>query len=374
MKKSVLYLVTESSYFCSHRLSLARAAKKAGFDVMIATNIRDRLQFLENEGFKVINIPFKRGQLNLLAEFIVFLKILLVYYKYKPDILHHIALKPVIYGSVANLLRFNKSQVINMLGGLGYIFTSTSFKANIIRPLVKLGLKLAHLGSSTKLILQNQDDVAELSKLLPADKLSLIPGSGVNTTLLQPQSMPDTKTVRATLVGRMLWTKGIGELVEAQKLLKKDNISIDIDLVGDIDPENPANIDREILQAWHNQNLVNWHGSQSNIAKLYEQSDIAVLPSYREGLPKSLLEAASLGKPIITTNAPGCRDVIEDGISGILVPPKDPKSLANAIKQLVFSKELRQSMGNKARDRAIAIFDEEKINGITLQLYTADIK
>ena len=372
MQKTVIYLVTEDGYFCSHRLSLARAAKAAGYRVIVATKVSNHHEELQSEGFEVINIPFVRGRLNPFIELMTFIKIVSVYSKLRPDIAHHVALKPVIYGSIAAaLLRF-PCRLVNMLGGLGYVFTASSLKASLLKPLVKLGLRLAHLAKNAVLIIQNKDDMAELSKIIAADKLRLIPGSGVDTEALQPRSAENNDVVRVSLVGRMLWTKGIGELVEAQKVLQRNGVTVEIELVGDTDTQNPEHITREVLQSWQAEKLIKWHGQRSDVADIYIKSDIAILPSYREGLPKSLLEAASLGKPIITTDVPGCRDVIEDGVSGILVPLKDHHALAAAINKLASSKKLRDQMGQKARDRAVAVFDIARINQMTLELYMAD--
>lgn len=368
MQKSVIYLVTEVGYFYSHRLSLAQAARDAGYRVIVATS--GDLSRLERDGFEVVSIPFIRGSLNPFFELLTFVKIFIAYYKLKPDVLHHVALKPVIYGSIAAGLLGMPSRIVNMLGGLGYVFTSSSIKARLLRTLVKLGLKVSHLSRNSLLVVQNLDDMAAMSEIISPEQVHLILGSGVDTDKLKPSVEPKTSSsTNVVLVGRMLWTKGVGELVEAYKLLYRLGIKVEIHLIGDTDPQNPAHIDKEVLEKWQEQQLVHWHGQCTNVADLYVQSDIAVLPSYREGLPKSLLEAASLGKPIITTDAPGCREVIEDGISGLLVPPRDSQALAGAIKTLVESEELRNQMGQKARERALSHFDIKAINRKTLDLY-----
>ena len=368
-KKKLVYLVTEGSYFCSHRLSLAVAAKRSGFDVTVATNPGKARSQIDGAGLTVIPINFRRRSINPFREFFTFLKVLGIYKRLKPEVVHHVALKPVIYGGLAAVLTGVKKPV-GTLGGLGYLFTENNLETTLLRPLVKMGLKLATLKKSSRLIVQNRDDFEQLSRFIPKEKLHLVPGSGVHTDLFCPSPQNKRKNLRAVLVSRMLWTKGVGELVEASKLLKAENITLKIDLIGDTDSQNPTNIDKNTLKKWQQEGLVNWLGPQSDIHKLYQQSDIAVLPSYREGLPKSLLEAASCARPIITTDVPGCRDIVDHGKTGLLIPAKDAEALAKALKTLAQSPELREKLGANAREKVLTTYDEKIINNKMIELYT----
>ena len=215
--------------------------------------------------------------------------------------------------------------------------------------------------------MQNQDDKQQLSTLINPKKIFLIPGAGVNPDLFSPSEEPVTSTIKVTLVARMLWTKGVGELVAAAHLLRSYNIQIQ--LIGDPDDQNPASIPIQTLKQWNEEGIVTWQGYQSNIVKIYQESHIAILPSYREGLPKSLLEAAACGRPIITCDVPGCREIVKDGYNGILIPTKDSVALAKAIQTLANDKALRLTMGANGRKRIETEFSEQIINTQVLSLY-----
>lgn len=370
--KKLVFLITELGYFCSHRLHLALAAKSAGYDVTVVTNCDQRPKLSQFEDqlkqITLYHLPFHRSRLNPLAELKTLWQLWVAYRTIRPAIVHQVALKPVLYGTFcARLLGIPR--IINALGGLGYLFTYRSMKSTVIKPLMAIAFRLLLKNHRCTLILQNSDDVDLMSQLIGQANIKLVRGSGVDLIEFYPKEEPPSPPVKVLMVSRLLWSKGIGEIVEAASLLKNQNIPIEIQVAGEPDPKNPASVSTQILSAWKHESLVTWLGPRNDIASLYQQAHIAVLPSYREGLPKSLLEAAACGKPIITTDVPGCREVVVTGENGLLVPVRDGAALAKAIKTLAEYPELRVRMGLLSRRKAEQEFDEKKIMEETLAVY-----
>ncbi|MCE3230185.1 MAG: alpha-D-QuiNAc alpha,3-galactosyltransferase [Alphaproteobacteria bacterium] len=370
--KKLVFLVTELGYFCSHRLNLALAAKQAGFEITVVTNCTQRPNSPAIEaqlnGFSLYHLPFHRSRLNPIAEVQTLWQLWRAYRRLRPDIVHQVALKPVIYGTLcARLARVPR--IVNALGGMGYLFTHRSVRSTIIKPLMALAFRILLTHRRCALILQNPDDVELMTPLVGRDKIQLIRGSGIDLNTFYPTEEPPSPPVKAVMVSRLLWSKGIGELVEAASLLKQEGVPLEIQVAGDLDPQNPASVSPETLSAWKEENGVIWLGARTDIAEVYHQAHIAVLPSYREGLPKSLLEAAACGKPIVTTDVPGCREVVISGENGLLVPPRNGIALAKALRTLVEYPELRVRMGKLSRRKAEQEFDEKKVIEQTLAIY-----
>jgi glycosyltransferase involved in cell wall biosynthesis len=369
MKTKLLYLVTEESYFCSHRLQLACAALRQGFEVVVVTHLDKKSKKLTELGFKVIPVAFSRKGGNLFREISLIIKLIKIYRQEKPDIVQHIALQPIIYGSIAAFLA-GRRKVVNTLAGLGFVFISPTKKAYLLRAIFKKIFRWFFNLSHYRVIVQNPDDLQLLLNLGVRQKnIKLIYGSGVD--LQKFVVTPEPATIPTfTLVSRMLWHKGIYEFVEAARYLQELNIKFSANLVGDVDYGNPAAIPPAEVQNWHAKKEINWLGQQDDIVKIWQQSHIAVLPSYREGLPKALLEAAACGKPIITTDVPGCREVVQHGRNGYLVPAKDSKALATAMQKLLVNPELRNKMGQESRKMAAEKFSLEYVIRETLAVYT----
>lgn len=369
MKTKLLYLVTEESYFCSHRLQLACAALRQGFEVVVVTHPDKKIKDLTKLGFKVIPVTFSRKGGNLFRELRFIIKLIKIYRQEKPDIVQHIALQPIIYGSIAAFLA-GRRKVVNTLAGLGFVFISPTKKACLLRAVFKKIFRWFFNLSDCRVIVQNPDDLQLLLNLGVWQKnIKLIYGSGVD--LQKFVVTPEPATIPAfTLVSRMLWHKGIYEFVEAARYLQELNLKFSANLVGDVDYGNPAAIPPAEVQNWHAKKEINWLGQQDDIVKIWQQSHIAVLPSYREGLPKALLEAAACGKPIITTDVPGCREVVQHGRNGYLVPAKDSKALAMAMQKLLVNPELRNKMGQESRKIAAEKFSLEYVIRETLAVYT----
>lgn len=370
--KKLVFLVTELGYFCSHRLGLALGAKKAGYDVTVVANCDQTphlsLYSAQLQSFELYHLPFHRSRLNPFSELKTLWKIGKAYRTLQPDIVHQVALKPVIYGTLCARLT-GVPHVVNALGGMGYLFTHQSLKSLLLRPILGLLFRMLLRAPSCALILQNPDDVGLMTPVVGRDKIYLIRGAGVDLKKFHPTEAPPSSPFKAVMVARLLWSKGIGEIVEAARLLKKEGILCQIQVAGDLDPQNPASVSPLTLATWKEENVITWLGTRCDIAAVYAQSHVAVLPSYREGLPKSLLEAAACGKPIITTDVPGCREVVDAGKNGFLVPPKDAPALAQALKVLATSPEQRLKMGKASRQKAEQEFDEKKIIAQTLAVY-----
>ena len=363
-KPKLLYLVTEDWYFCSHRLPLAIAARQSGFDVAVVTRVCEHGKLIEDAGLRLIPFEISRRGMNPLRELPTVLRLAALYRREKPDLVHHVAMKPVLYGSLAARLA-NVKHVVNAIAGLGWLYTSGDRSKKIIRALVRGLFRWALKGS--EIIVQNPDDMNQL-KAMGLEQLHLIRGAGVDTQSFRPcDEPPDPPCVM--LVSRMLWDKGVGEFVAAARLLKREGIVGRFVLVGGFDPGNPAAIPESQLRSWNDEGVVEWWGQRADMANVLAQAHIACLPSYREGLPKSLLEAAACGLPIVTTDAPGCREVVENDVNGLLVPVKDCSALAGAIKKLILDPELRRRMGTASRDKAVKEFSQDHIIEQTLNVY-----
>ena len=376
LNKTILFFVSEDWYFCSHRLPIARSAKQAGYDVIVTTRVTNHREIIEKEGFRLIPLKMVRHSYNLFSELRSLAEILRVFHSESPHIVHNVAAKPVIYGTIAVL--FNKKiRIINALPGLGYVFSSKEIKARVIRPLMTFLYKILFRLSKSYNIVQNSSDMDFQINTLKVDKnrVFLIKGSGVNIEKFHYSSPQPSKIFVFSLVSRMLRDKGIYEFVEASRILKKKGINFTANLVGSSDNENPASISLEQLSEWNTEDIVNWLGHCDDIPKIWRNSHIAVLPSYREGLPMSLLEAAACGKPIITTDVPGCRDVVINGENGLLVDVRNPNSLANAMFDIITKgKEHIEKMGLKSRKLVENEFSMNIIMQKTLNLYNDVMK
>lgn len=371
----LLFWITEDWYFCSHRLPLARAALAAGYRVTVVTQVHQHEELIKNYGIRVIPLAISRRSLNPLRELALLAKIYTIYRREHPDIVHQVAMKPVLYGSIAAYWA-GIPNIVNALAGLGFIFSSTRLQARLLRPVTKLILRWI-FKSNTHLILQNQDDWQLLNKLvsMPTQRIHLIRGVGVDLTTFCPIPPPLETPAGPIIIlaARLLWDKGIGELVAAAQILRARGITARYVLVGAPDPGNPATVTATQLQAWVDAGLIEWWGQRADMAAVLQQCHIACLPSYREGLPKVLAEAAACGLPIVTTDTPGCREVVTHGKNGLLVPARDAQALANALATLINDPTLRMTYGQAGRQRAVIEFGSEPIIAATLAIYLANL-
>jgi len=363
----ILYLVTEDWYFCSHRLPIARAARAAGADVLVATRVEAHRAAIEREGFRLVSLPWRRRTDRPGPELATLRDITALYRRERPDIVHHVALKPSVYGGIAAALTACPVRIA-AVAGLGYTEASRSTKARLLRTGLRTTLRA--LWGSTHAIVQNPEDRDALSRarLVASERVHLIRGSGVDVTHLVPLPEPPGRVV-AAYAGRLIASKGIRELAQAARLLRERGVPVDVWLVGEPDRENPEAIPEKEVRAWVDSGWLAWHPWTDDIAALWARAAIAVLPSYREGLPKMLLEAAACARPVVTCDVPGCREVTVDGVTGRLVPARDARALADAIESLVPDAALRARLGGAGRERVVQDFSEARVVADTLSLY-----
>ncbi|MBN2570043.1 MAG: glycosyltransferase family 4 protein [Deltaproteobacteria bacterium] len=369
-KVKIILLITEDWYFWSHRLPIARAARDAGFEVLIATRVNQHKERIEKEGFQLIPISLERRSKNIIKEIISILEIVRIYRREKPDIVHHVAVKPVLYGSWAAMIA-GISGVVNALAGLGFIFVAKGWAVNALKQFVAFAFHTAFSAKNTIGIFQNPEDLKLFvdAGIVKCEKAALIRGSGVDTARFIP--LPELGGIPSiTLASRMLWDKGVGEFVEAAKILKRGGIACNMILVGNPDLENPASIPEETLRGWQAEGIVEWWGYKVDMPKILSEAHIVALPTtYGEGVPKVLIEAASCGRAIVATDVPGCREIVRHNENGFLVPSHDPKALADAIKFLIENPEIRARMGTRGRKIVKAEFSEEIVVRQTMAAY-----
>ena len=360
--------MTEDWAFISHRLPMAEAAADLGYEIVVFTRISKHLKAIEKLGYRVITAPFDRRNINPLREIKTVIALIKVLHNERPDIVHNVALKPILDGTLATLF-CPVGHVVNTFTGLGAVFIGDQGKGWLRRSLIiafRMLMRLRNVYS----IVQNEDDRAYLNALgiSVSDRTVLIRGSGVNIDDFPVREEPAVP-IRATMVSRLLWDKGIGELIAAARLLNSRGSDVQVVLVGEPDPKNPNSISEQTYKEWQGEGIVEFQGYRPDIAAVWSESHIAILVSYREGLPKSLLEAASCGCAMIASDAPGCRELVKDGENGLLVPPRDATALADAIERLALDVDLRKKLGKNARKRVESMFSDRCVRDQTSTLY-----
>jgi len=363
----LLFVVTEDWYFLSHRLPMARAARAAGFEIHVATRVVDGAAAIRAEGFMLHPTPFVRGRISPLGTIATIRALRNVHRTVAPAIAHHVALQAALLGSLAALGR--SVNCVNALTGMGYTFTSGRAKAQLLRPIVGALLRILFNRPRQMVLVQNPNDRDSMLSLgIAAERIALIPGSGVDVDAFQPMPEPQGPPTIA-FVGRLLDDKGIHTLVRAHRLLRQRGSNVELLLAGTPDPANPASVSERDAESWNREPGITWLGHVDDISALWARAHIAVLPSRREGLPKSLLEAAACGRPMIATDVPGCREIVLPGDTGLLVPFDDAPALADAIETLAASRELRARYGAAARRLAVERFSASAIGQQTVDLY-----
>ena len=372
MPQKILYVVSEDWYFVSHRLPMARAARDSGFEVHVATHVSEHGDAIKAEGFVLHPIPFVRGSLSPLAAFRTVSALRRLHREIAPTLCHHVALQACMFGSIAALGR--PVSVVNALTGFGYTFIATNLKGRLLRFLAGNALRILLYRKNSTALVQNPDDCETLLQIgIPKSHIALIPGSGVDTVRLHPLPEP-SGPIAVGYAGRLLAGKGLHTLVAAHKILRQRGSNIELLLAGTPDLLNPESIDEDTLAQWRQVPGITMLDHVQDISRLWARAHIAVLPSRREGLPKSLLEAAACGRPSVATNVPGCREIVIPDQTGLLVPVDNPEKLADAIEKLVSSSELRVRYGSCARERVIKMFAADAIGRQTVLLYEKLLK
>ena len=345
-KKKILYFISEDSFFCSHRLPLAVAAVKKGYNVSLVTKVSTYGEYIKKQGINLIHFDINRSSINLFRCLKSIKKLVKIYKQEKPDLVHHVAIKNIIIGSISAYLSGVK-HVVNAITGMGYIYISKKKKVRILRFIINICFKILLNKKNTKVIMQNKDDLCFLSNsgIVKNDQMVLIRGAGVDTNEFLYQEDIHNEYPIIIFPSRLLLDKGINEFIAAANILKKEGIKARFVLVGYIDHYNHSSISEDILKEYIESGDIEWWGNTLDMANVFTYANIVCLPSYREGLPKVLLEAASCGLPIVTTDTVGCREVVIDGKNGFLVPVYSKDALAHALKKLILDADLRKKMG-----------------------------
>ena len=368
--KKLLMVANVDWFFISHRLCIAQEAKKNGWEVFVAAENTGRANEIINEGITFIDIKFSRSGINPFEELLTLYKFRKLYKEINPDIIHHITLKPVIYGSlVAKILKIKG--VVNAISGLGYNFTEDrkSMVQKVMLSIMKYGFNRNNL----VIIFQNENDQKELTELRvihPGNSIVRIKGSGVDLEKFYESPFPSFERIKILLPIRMLWDKGVKELRDASDILKEKYYDkVQFILSGLADEDNKAGVPASYLNDWQDGNFVKWIGYQKNMVEVYQDSHIVVLPSYREGMPKSLIEACAIGRAIVTTNAIGCKECVDEGINGYKVSVYSSQELANALEQLINNHAMIKVMGHNSRIKSEEEFNVNNVIRIHLETY-----
>lgn len=368
--RRLLFVVNNPAFFMSHRVPVALAAQRAGYDVHVATMDGPAVADIEALGMTHHAIPMTRSGKHPLQELGTLLALLRLFRHVRPQVVHLVTIKPVLYGGIAARLA-RVPGMVAAISGLGFVFLSNSLKMRLVRAVVARLYRLALGHRNSRVIFQNGAD-RDLLKSLGAvrdEQVVLIRGAGVDLDVCRALPEPPAPPVVVTMVARLLRDKGVQEFVQAARLLRERGVPVTMRLVGGVDAGNPASATPAEVEAWQREGCVQALGERADVPQLYADSHIAVLPSYREGLPKSLIEAAACGRAVVTTDVPGCRDAIDPGKTGLLVPVRDPQALADAIARLAGDATQRQAMGAAGRALAEREFNIERVARIHVDLY-----
>lgn len=366
----LLYVCPEDRFFCTHFLERAVAARKAGYEVLVLAPDTGSGPVLTGKGLTFVPLALKRHGVNPLAEIWGIAHLARLYQRLTPDIVHHIGLKLIFRGTLAARLA-RVPHIVNAPVGMGFVFSSQSPKARLLRPVVRVGLKQLLAPGPARVVFENPEDQAECVRMqaAPLDRTVVIRGAGVDTEAFRPSPEP-TGTPTVVMAARLLWAKGVGVFVEAARLLKAQGVDVHCVLVGGVDLANAASVPEAQLKAWHEEGVIEWRGFQKDIRPALREATLFCLPThYREGLPKAILEAMAMGRPVITTDTIGCREAVHDDDNGRLIPPRDPAALAAAISELLADPLARKRMGRRGRERAEREFATPVVVGATLNVY-----
>lgn len=364
----LLFIVNDAAFFLSHRLNIAKAARAQGWDVCVAVPPGAESHRIRAEGFVYHPISLSRRGVYPWEEVRSLVNLWRLIRRVRPDVVHAVAIKPVLYsGIVAPMARV--PALVLAVSGLGHVFAARGTLAGFRRALVKAAYRVAFRHRNSRVIFQNPDDRAELSCALRMEQAVLIPGAGVNTREFRPFEEQAGRPL-VLFASRLLWAKGVADFVEAARLLRARGADARFVLVGLPDPSSAASVPEEILEGWGTEGVIERWGKCADMPGIFRQSAIVCLPSfYGEGIPKVLIEAAACGRPIVTSDWPGCREIVCHEENGLLSPPQNPVRLASALERLLGDSELRRRMGEKGRQMVLERFTEEHVVDATLTLY-----
>ena len=362
--KKIIYFISEDWVFLNHRFDLAKKIISSGFKLSLITKVSNYKKEIEEKKINVINLKTERGSLNIRKSLKDIYKIFKIYKKLKPDIVHHFGIRQIVHGNIAARLAGIKKSY-NSITGLGSVFISGNI---ILKFFILTVLKISLLFKKSYILVQNKYDFDFVKKKLPNKNNILLPASGVDTNKFLQTKEPKGNVI-FLFASRIIKDKGIIELIEATKQLKSQKKKFELYIAGSPDFQNKSTISHVQLKTWESLGYIRYLGLVKDMEQLYKKVHVGILPSYREGLPKSLLEAASSGKPIITTDVPGCNEIVKNEFNGLIVPPKDSNELMKAMKKLILNKKLRISMGKKGRELIKKNFSNSKASKDIVTLY-----
>lgn len=357
----ILFVTNVEWFFLSHRLPLARAMQRQGARVVIAAADTGRVPEITAEGFEFVALPFSRRGINPLAELRTLVAIVALYRRLRPDLIHQISIKPVLYGSLAARLA-GRPPLVNAISGLGHLFAEGNIPV-IARRLVESVYRIALGGRRTRTVFQNPEDRDEFVRrgLVPLQRTVLVRGSGVDCAHFAARAEPPGDPI-VMFAGRLLWEKGFGEFVEAARRVRQGGSAARFVLVGPADDDNPTAVTRAQIVPHVEAGVIEWWGPRRDMPEVLASSAIVVLPTfYKEGLPKVLLEAAAAGRPLVATDIPGCREIVRHGVNGFLIPTRDPAALTQRVEELLAAPALRQRFGAASRRIAVEEFSEGRV-------------
>ncbi len=367
---TVLFVVSEDWYFVSHRLQLVPSLQRAGYQIVLASRFTTHRDLLESAGVRCIPIALRRRRRRWRDEAAAIRELRRIYQREQPVIVHHVALKPVIYGGIA-ARRLPGLARVHAIAGLGLLVSWTSWKGRLTRRLAVVAMRFALGGPRSWVMVQNPEDraVLERERIVAADRIALVRGAGVDLAVFTASPEPPGPPV-ILFAGRMLRDKGVAEFVAAARALRASGVNARFWLAGEPDADNPLTIAAETLRSWHDEGVVEWLGRVDDMPQLFRDCHVVCLPTtYGEGIPKVLLEAAASARPIVATDWPGCREVVVDEHNGILVAPAAPSALAAALRRLALEPATRLRMGQEARRKAEREFGLDLVANAVVALY-----
>ena len=366
----LLFLLADAPFFISHRLAIACAAKEAGFEVHVAVPFAEApVRRMRECGLIHHDIPLRRGARSIAGELRLIAAFARLVRRLRPAMVHAVSLKPVIYGGLVARLMGVPAAVLAVTG-LGYVFLRRGAGAALTRALIVRLYRFALAHPNCRAVFQNPDDrdLFFAGRLVAARIVVMIRGCGVDTRAFAPAPEPEG-TVVVVFPARILGDKGAAEFVEAARILRRDGVAARFVMVGRTDPDNPTDVGEPAIRRWEAEGAVEWWGFRDDMAAVLNQAHIVCMPSYREGLPRVLIEAAACGRAIVTADVPGCREIVRDGVNGLLVPVRDGAATAAAIRRLIEEPELRRGLGARGREIALAEFSVERFVAETLAVY-----
>ncbi|MEE9168061.1 MAG: glycosyltransferase family 4 protein [Candidatus Neomarinimicrobiota bacterium] len=357
MPKRILVIANTSWYIYNFRFGLLKALLRQGIDITVVAPKDSYSSLLRKEGCAFVDVFMDNKGLNPISDLVTLVQLFRIYRQSSPDLVIHYTVKPVLYGSLA--ARLLDLPTINNITGFGTAFLNRKWVAAVVKRLYRVSQKRA-----SRVVFQNCDDQAFFveQRLIPEPVAELIPGTGIDTSLFMPQPYSQNDDVVFLLMSRMIWDKGIGEFVEAARRIKSEFSEVRFQLLGFLDVSNRTAISREQMQIWAEQGIIEYLGETDDVRPYISNADCLVLPSYREGLPRALLEAAAMARPVIATDTEGCREVVNDGINGYLCQPRNAEDLAEKMEKMIrLSVDQRRAMGLRGRKKIEEEFDEKVI-------------